>query len=533
MKFLEKVRLPKVSKPQWIQILFVTLFFASLLGVGLSVYKDYGISTDESADYTRGKISYIRMRGGSLAEFEEACSHYNHLCEYPPFFSMVLFRAAPFGDWYNILYTRHLVTFLFFAFSVFVFYLLGKKSFKDWKIGLLGALFLVLSPRIFASSFFNPKDIPFLSAYIIAMYTMLLFVQKKNWWTAILHGLSVGMAISIRIPGVILLPITALYYFFDLFLSRQLSWKSVFKMVGLGVLLGTICAVFIYAFFPTLYPDPINNFINSYKLMSDYTWSNYHLFMGSDIQDVLPWYYSIVWFSIGSPIFYVILFWFGTAILWIRSIKNRSRASYLNLLPTYIIGACGVLPIISIIIGKSVVYTDNRQMYFCYPALLIISLFGINALIQWLKQKTRFWQITTIIVLLAGLANPVYFMIRYHPFQNVYFNVLAGSKMSVVKERFGFDGWSLSNKQGLEYLLSKIPEGKIRVSSFDSRDFPTMDFLTLPRNVRNRFIFDENNPEYILNCYRYYPEKKVENAEIFYSFMVGDAPVMTIYKVNP
>jgi hypothetical protein len=105
--------------------------------------------------------------------------------------------------------------------------------------------------------------------------------------------------------------------------------------------------------------------------------------------------------------------------------------------------------------------------------------------------------------------------------------------MSVVKERFGFDGWSLSNKQGLEYLLSKIPEGKIRVSSFDSRDFPTMDFLTLPRNVRNRFIFDENNPEYILNCYRYYPEKQVENAEIFYSFMVGDAPVMTIYKVNP
>lgn len=532
MKFLEIIKFPKVSKPQWIQILIVTLFFAAFLGVGFSVYHDYGISTDEPIDYTRGKINYLRLRGGSLEDFQDNCKINSTVCSYPPFFSMVLFRAAPFGDWYDILYTRHLITFLFFALSVFFFYLIGKKIFKHWLIGLLGSLILILSPRIFANSFFNPKDIPFLSSYIIAMYTMFLFVEKKNIWTAILHGLAMGMSISIRIPGVILLPITAVFYFFSLFLDNNLKIKSFLKMIGLGSILGIICALFIYCFFPLLYTDPINNFISAYKLMSNFPWSNYHLFRGYDIQGVIPWYYSILWFSIGSPIFYVLFFWFGTIILGLRFIKARSKSEFLSLLPIYTIGACGVLPIVSVIISKSVIYTDNRQMFFCYPALLLVTLFGINSAVELLKRKTNHWRIFTACLLIISLANPLYFMIRYHPFEKVYFNILAGTKMSIVKERFDFDAWSISNKQGLEYLLKVIPEGKIRVSSFDGRDFPTLDFLTIPHNQRDRFIFDDKNPDYILTTYRFYPRNKVQKAKVFYSFMVGDAPVMTIYKVK-
>jgi hypothetical protein len=533
MKILERSRLPKISKPQWIQILVVTLVFATFLGIGLSVYHDYGISTDERIDYDRGKINYIRLRGGSLADFQDQCSINSTVCSYPPFFSMVLYRAAPFGDWYDILYTRHLVTFLFFLLSVFFFYLINKKIFNNWLIGLLGAIFLFVSPRIFANSFFNPKDLPFLSAYVIAMYTMLLFIEKKNIWTAILHGIALGASISIRIPGVILLPITALFYLISLFFSNQLHQKNIAKMLGLGLVVAAFSAMFIYSTFPILYTDPINNFISSYKLMSNFPWSNYHLFMGQNIKDIIPWYYSIVWFSIGTPIFYVIFFWIGLFILSFRTIRSKTKDEFSNLLPILTIIACGVLPIISVIISKSVIYTDNRQMFFCYPALLISSLIGIEAIIQWVRQKTNHWKILTACLIVITLGNPTYFMIRYHPFQNAYFNILAGSKMSVVKERFGFDGWCISNKQGLLYLLNNIPEGKIRVSSFDDRDFYTLDFLTLPKDQRDRFIYDEDNPEYILNAYRYYPKKKLEGAEVFYSFMVGDAPIMTIYKVNP
>ena len=95
-------------------------------------------------------------------------------------FSMLLYWYAPTGDTQTIYWRRHQLTFAFFAFSVFIFFLIGKKIFKDWKIGLLGSLFLIISPRIFAHSFYNPKDIPFLSAYIIAIYTLCCCSGKEK-----------------------------------------------------------------------------------------------------------------------------------------------------------------------------------------------------------------------------------------------------------------------------------------------------------------------------------------------------------------
>ena len=41
-------------------------------------------------------------------------------------------------------------------------------------------------------------------------------------------------------------------------------------------------------------------------------------------------------------------------------------------------------------------------------------------------------------------------MIKIHPYQNVYFNFLAGKK---IEGKFETDYWALSNKQALEYIL--------------------------------------------------------------------------------
>ena len=42
-----------------------------------------------------------------------------------------------------------------------------------------------------------------------------------------------------------------------------------------------------------------------------------------------------------------------------------------------------------------------------------------------------------------------YWMYSNHPFQNVYFNILAGKKFN---ERFEMDYWGISNKNALEYI---------------------------------------------------------------------------------
>ncbi len=168
------------DKKKLIPVAVVSLFFFTYVLLGCLIYKDYGVSADETIDFRRGQVNYNRLMGGSLADFMDQCSQSKTICYYPPAFSMLLYAIAPGGDTQSIYLRRHLLTFAFFAFSVFIFFLIGKKIFKDWKIGLLGALFLIISPRIFAHSFYNPKDLPFLSVYVISIYTLLLFLEKKN-----------------------------------------------------------------------------------------------------------------------------------------------------------------------------------------------------------------------------------------------------------------------------------------------------------------------------------------------------------------
>ena len=517
------------DKKKIIPIAVVSLFFCTYLVIGWLIYKDYGVSADELIDYRRGQVNYARMMGGSLAEFKNQCSQSLTMCYYPPSFSMLLYVIAPTGDSQTIYLRRHLFTFAFFAFSVFIFFLIGKKIFKDWKIGLLGALFLIISPRIFAHSFYNPKDIPFLSIYVISIYTLLLFLEKKNIFTSILHGVVIGFVCSIRTPGLIIIPITFFFYLFDLIMSRE-KWQSYLKAGLFLFILVIIAGSLVYLFTPYLYTNVDANFIQIFNVMKQFPWAHYHLYLGKDIENHIPWHYSIVWFSISSPLLYLVLFLLGCVALTLRSIKIRTRDQFRSLRDFYLVGACWFLPLAAVILMKSVIYTDNRQMYFIYPPLLLFSLYGFKALTDKIQLKTPHWQWVTAIILVVGLAYPVYFMIRYHPYQYTYFNFLAGSKMSVIKERFGLDAWGLSVKNGLEYIARTDPANTIKVQVIGGYN---KSWLLLDKSDRKKLnVTTFNPPNYIIETYRYYPEKQVVGGKVVYSIQVGDTDILTVYKMD-
>ncbi len=537
-----------LGKSKFIPAAIVLLFFSTYILGGYLIYKDYGVSTDEPVDYLMGQINFERFSGGTLVQFQKDCSMIDstYICYYPSFFSMLLYRFAPYGDkqpvilhdpwWYgpsgntqSIYLHRHQLTFAFFAFSVFIFFLIGKKIFKNWKIGLLGALFLIISPRIFANSFYNPKDIPFLSLYIIAIYTLLLFLENKNIFTAILHGLATGVLCSTRTPGMIIIPITFFFYFFDLFLTKA-KWKSHLRACAFLITTLIIAAALVYWFTPVLYSDPIANFIKIFNIMKQFPWNDYQLYMGHNIMGMVPWHYSLVWFAISSPVFYLLLFLLGAALSIARTVKSRTREQFRSMRDIYLVGACGALPIIAVILMKSTLYNGDRQMYFVYPALLLVSLYGFKCLIDKIRQKNLRWQLWTAIILVAGLAYPVYFMVRYHPYEYVYFNFLAGPRMSDIKENYELDGWGLSVKDGLEYILKNDSSSRIYVSLFDGQP---QGYYMLPLSDRGRLKVnsDAGLPTYIVTTFRYYPQQIVTKGKIYYSIKVGDAAILTIYKI--
>jgi hypothetical protein len=518
-------------KTKLIHWVVVVAFFLLLSMVGYLIYKDYGLFADEEIDRQIGKINLAYLASGNQSEFESACSESEKTtCYYPSLFNMILYRLIPRGDTQFIYYRQHQVLFAFFVLSTFVYYLLGKKVFKDWRFGLLAALFLVLSPRIFGYAFVNTKDIPFLNAYIIAIYTLLVFIEKKNVSTTIIHALATGAACCIRTPGLVIIPITLFFLFLDVFLSKA-HWRRYLLISGLTVIYISICALFIYLFTPMLYDSPLKNFMAIFDIMKNYPWNGFQLYFGQNISSTIPWHYSIVWFAISSPLFYVLLFIVGKGALLYQSFRAHSRQKYSEMLPFFIITTCGVLPILTVIILQSNLYTDNRQMYFVYPPLLLIAVYGLRSIIELMRSRIRIWRILVFAGIIVGIISPVYFMARYHPYQTLYFNFLAGFEMSTIKERFSLAA-SRAEKESLEYILRTDPRAKIRIYQYDH---PQKSVLLLSSEQRSRLIYidpEQDTPDYVMVSYRLYPEQIFSKGLLYYSVRIGDTVIYSVYKMD-
>jgi hypothetical protein len=326
---------------------------------------------------------------------------------------------------------------------------------------------------------------------------------------------------------VIIIPITFAFLFFDLFLAKK-SWKDYLKSFTLLMPTLIVAAALVYWFTPFLYGDPITKFIQVFNLMKNYTWDDHQTYLGVDIRNKIPWHYSLVWFSVSSPPFYLALFGLGSVVLIIRSVRSRLREHFQSLRSIYLVAACGVLPILAVIILKSVIYSDNRQMYFCYPPLLLISIYGLKFLIEKLREINIRWQVWTSIILILGLAYPVYFMVRYHTHENVFFNFLAGSRMSVIATLFTMDRWGLASKDALEYILTTDPDPVIHIQA---QNGIIKSFLILSKAERDRLIISKKGPAkyFITNDYT---TTKPPSGTIYYSINVFDAPIMTVYLNN-
>ena len=132
------------------------IFFAALLLVGLGVFRDYGVSWDERVQREYGEKVYNYVTAGDRELFTDRHRYYGPVIEFALF---SLEKALDLEDTRQVYLMRHLAVFLMFWLGAVFFYFLCKHEFKSWKLGILGSILLILSPRIFAHAFYNSKDI--------------------------------------------------------------------------------------------------------------------------------------------------------------------------------------------------------------------------------------------------------------------------------------------------------------------------------------------------------------------------------------
>ena len=192
--------------------LIYSFIFFSFLIIGLNSFKDYGVSIDENFHVTNGEHYYSFFKGlfFSNAEFitleELKASFKDHYFKDPAIFDFsvsILIDIFNIQDIKNVYLLRHLLIFLIFLLGVFYFYLILRKRFKSNLIIILGLLFIFFSPRIFANSFYNNKDLIFLSISCIFFYYSIEFFEKPSLRNSIVFAIVTALAFDIRIMALI------------------------------------------------------------------------------------------------------------------------------------------------------------------------------------------------------------------------------------------------------------------------------------------------------------------------------------------
>lgn len=501
------------------QKLFIFVFFLAFFLLGVGIYKDYGFSWDDPISRNNGVVAYeyVTGQGSRLLTYVDA--DYGTAFELPLVALEKIFRLTSTRQIY---FMRHLATYLFFFIGTIYFYSLARRRY-GWATGLLGVCFLILSPRIFADSFYNSKDVGLLSGLCIAVYTMTYFLDKMTWKRALVHGIVSAFVVDMRMPGIMIVGLTVGFFSLDLlFLSdKRNAWQT--NVPAFLYYLLFFC-LFTILFWPYLWVNPVGHFVEAYQSLSQFSrWDDTLLYFGAYIKgSEIPWHYPFVWIGITTPIVYLGLFFIGfLSILW-RFGRNFIHA-YKAYRDDLIFLSWFAVPLMTVVLFHSVLYDGWRQLYFIYPGFILTALGGIEMI-----KKRRTLLFCTGVIVVMNEISVVLFMVFYHPNQYMYFNGLAG-RMESVKKNFELDYYGLTFRKGLEYIARTDRDPKITVF-FSHGIQNTIDIL--PEADKKRFV-PQDKPEgakYILTNYRWHPQEYGEELDRVYAVAVDGAIVMSVYK---
>lgn len=489
------------------------LFFLIIIFIGISTYKDYGISWDERVERLDGLVALRFIESRSEIKFpgldstlqKQDYSASLDLHDYKDRYYPVGFNM-PMEAFIQILgieeeqaayYFRHLITFSICLIGLWAIYSLALRRFSDWKMGALISLMYVLSPRLYGESFYNSKDMVLLSFFSVAMNFAILYLQKTNFKNAFLFGLSTALTLNIRLMAIIL-PLLVLAM-----LVGQVVRRKVGMLAALSSFLfySIIVLAVMFVMWPLLWDEPVGKIMEALSFMAHYQFHQDVIYFGEKISSFnLPWHYLPVWIGITTPVPYVLLWFVGLIAICKESTFSKWQlwTSDEQMQDLFFL-ALFIGPLLGFMVLKPVIYDGWRHFYFLYPAFLMIAIRGYWAIIHSSKVGKKIKALSSSILAISFSASLVW-MVLVHPLQNVYFNFLVGSNW---KAKFDVDYWGLSNRIALEHILLSDPKEKIYIKD-GAYNFLPLTLSILDKQDANRIAFtrDPDIADYLITNYR-------------------------------
>ena len=462
------------SFPHWVCPLAVC---AAFIAVGLLVLDDYAVTGDAIFFQRLLAINTFNFALG-VADALPADDNkfYGAAFEVLP---LMVERIAGLDDLRAIYLTRHLMTHLLFIAGGFCCYLLAYRMTGSRLLGLFAMLLFLLHPRIYAHSFFNSKDLPFLGMFMIALLCVHWAFRKGTLPAFVVCGAVVAILVNLRIMGIMLLPAVLAMRACDLYYA--VGWAERRRAVISGAAFALAAAIIYYASMPYLWADPLARFAELLATLSRHPHTPYELFQGQYVYAAdLPALYLPVWIGITTPPWALLLAGLGTAgICWRTAMQAgavlRNTARRFELL---LVGCAG-LPIIAVIALQSTMYSDWLHMYFLWTPLCLLAVLGLRQAGDGLAALTRHYSLTrhsgwrrnrafarVVLAALAALALAaiVAEMIRLHPYQHLYFNLLVDRNTpEYLKTQYRMDYSHSIRLEGYQYILDNHPDETIQI----------------------------------------------------------------------
>ena len=422
-----------------------SLFILSIyLIVGIFLSLNTGISHDEYHEQLNWEINLKAIK-----DFYET-GKYEDLLEYKDRYHGIGFNflSQPFqylikdlllnysnvNEYGSILISKHLVIFILFFISGLFFYKICLIFYNDKNFALIALFIFLLYPYFLGHSLINPKDMPFLSFWVISTYVVCKILKKlyKQETVPIKYivylSIATSFLISIRIVGFLIF----LQFLIFIITFTEIKKESFLNLIknnikNLFLLLFTLI-FFIYLLNPIFWHDPIEVF-NSLKWMSKYQQDVSTLTLGEYMKSLnLPASYYFIWLFFKLPVLIILGF------LLFPFIEKKFIKNNLNNILTYsIIFTCLIILFLFILLDVAI-YNEIRHVMFLIPLIFIVSL---NNLYLWSKKFYYF----------SGIIVAIFFVlenISINPYQYTWMNSF--SKFYKINKNFEVDYWGISNK---------------------------------------------------------------------------------------
>jgi hypothetical protein len=443
------------------------LCFGVLALVMIATLPDYGLTYDEQP--------HVRLGERVLWFYSNGFEHSNSLARssYGAGFDLcaaLLRRISPWDEYR----TNHVLCVFVAQLGLLGTWKLGRVF--AGPVGALAALLLlVLNPVYYGHQFNNPKDVPFAVGYVWGLYAIARLLAwspapgerwQRSVARALLLALTLGLAMSVRIAGAVLIgylfAFTLLRALDAVRLKRGLERQHALRATAALALLAAASSLGAWAvmlpFWPGALEKPVQKPIAALETISNFTtYDSPTLLRGAHISsNHVPWDYLPSYFAVQLPE--------GISLCWSLSLlalcahtvwclRRRRPVAWVG----WLLVVATLLPPAYAIVRGSTLYNGLRHFLFLMPPISALAGAGLACAVAWLALRRPRWALAPTLLFALFALDQLRALVRLHPFQHVYFNRASGGVAAAI-DRYETEYYGAVYQQLHAQLVERIWE---------------------------------------------------------------------------